>query len=69
MGDDTVPLRVKEIAQSQGLTLTQLHQKTNLSYNTVMNYWHGQVRQMGWSTLVELARVLGVKPKDLIADE
>jgi DNA-binding Xre family transcriptional regulator len=64
-----VPLIVKKLGQEQGHNITSLAKKSELSVDAVRLYWRGDLERIDWSTLVKLSKALGVKPKDLIADE
>jgi transcriptional regulator with XRE-family HTH domain len=62
-------LRVKEIAESQGLNIQTLAQKAQLSYTTVLNVWHDKPDQLNRGTLDMLAIALGVKVPDLFGGD
>ncbi len=65
--------QIKELAEAQGLNISQLVLKANrmsptsrLSYPTVHALWHNRTRRPDLDTLVALARALGVEPGELI---
>lgn len=62
-------LRVKDIAEQQGLNITTLGRKAELAYGTVHAIWHDKADQLNKRTLVRLARALDVKVADLFADD
>lgn len=62
-------LRVKEIAEEQGLDIAKLARRADLGYGTVHALWNGNTESPGLKTLAAIARVLGVRTGDLIADE
>ncbi len=68
-----VRLQVKELAEAQGLNISQLTLKANrltpgakLSYPTVHALWHNRTQRPDLGTLAVVARALGVQPGDLI---
>lgn len=61
-------LRVKEVAQSQGINIQQLAERAKLSYDTVLKYWHNQVRRVDLSTLEALAIALNVSSLELLEE-
>ncbi len=59
-------LRVKEVANEKGLSLTKLSQRSEVAYNTVRRLWREPYTDVTISTLQRLADVLGVTVNDLI---
>ena len=71
-------LRVKELAESQGLNMSQLQRKSGVTMPSVRRYWYntrdgkveGQaLQEVDLTVLVAIAGVLGVKMRDLFTDE
>ncbi len=62
-------LRVRELAEAQGLDIAKLARRADLGYGTVHALWNGTTASPGLKTLAAIARVLGVRTGDLIADE
>ena len=62
-------LRVKELAEGQGLNILTLSQKTQLAYSTVLGLWHDRTDQLNRKTLDRLAIALGVRVSDLFGGE
>jgi len=62
-------LRIKELAEAQGLNITTLARKAELSYTTAHALWHDTAKQWNRDTLNSVARVLGCRVSDLIAGE
>jgi transcriptional regulator with XRE-family HTH domain len=58
-------LRVKEIAESQGLTIYALAKKADLKWPTVAGYWHDEKVQYDKRALDNIAAALGVTVSDL----
>ena len=59
-------LRVKEVANEKGISLTKLSQRSEVAYNTVRRLWREPYTDVTLSTLQRLANVLGVTVNDLI---
>jgi DNA-binding Xre family transcriptional regulator len=59
-------LRVKEVANEKGISLTKLSQRSEVAYNTVRRLWREPYTDVTISTLQRLANVLGVTVNDLI---
>ncbi len=62
-------LRVRELAEAQGLDIAKLARRADLGYGTVHALWNGTTESPGLKTLAAIARVLGVRTGDLIVDE
>lgn len=59
-------LRIKEVAQEKGISLTKLSQRSEVAYNTVRRVWRDPFTDVTLSTLQRLADVLGVDVRELI---
>ncbi len=59
-------LRVKEVAQEKGISLTKLSQRSEVAYNTVRRVWRDPFTDVTLSTLQRLADVLGVDVRELV---
>ena len=59
-------LRVKEVANEKGISLTKLSQRSEVAYNTVRRVWREPYADVNISTLQRLADVLGVHVNDLL---
>jgi DNA-binding Xre family transcriptional regulator len=62
-------LRVKEIAEAQGMNQAKLQIKAEINMGVLRRYWYGQTGQVTFEVLEKLARALGVKPLDLLVDD
>lgn len=62
-------LRVKELAEAQGLNILALSQRTQLAYSTVHGLWHDRTDQLNRRTLDRVAVVLGVRVAELFGGE
>ena len=57
--------RIKEVLEEKGITQTGLAEQLGKSYNMVNGYVQNR-NQPRLEVLFEIARILGVDPKDLI---
>ncbi len=62
-------LRVRELAEAQGLNITTLARKAELSYTTAHALWHDRTDQLNRKTLDRLARALGVQVSELFGGD
>jgi DNA-binding Xre family transcriptional regulator len=63
-----VRLRVKEIAADKGLSMTRLHPKSEVAYNTIRRIFRDPYVEVTTTTLMRLANALGVSTAELIED-
>ncbi len=61
-------LRVKEIAESKGFTMSSLSRRSDVSFRTIKRYWKDPYFKANTDTLHKIARALGVPTSDLIED-
>jgi DNA-binding Xre family transcriptional regulator len=59
-------LRVKEVANRKGISMTKLSQRSEVAYNTVRRLWRDPYTDVTLSTLQRLADVLGVAVSELL---
>jgi DNA-binding Xre family transcriptional regulator len=64
-----VRLRIQELATEQGLNQFQLVLKAQVTPSLLNRYWNGKTDKVTLSELAKIARALGVRTGDLIADE
>jgi putative transcriptional regulator len=60
--------RIKEVLEEKGKTQTWLSENLFKSYNMVNSYVQNR-QQPRLEVLFEIAKILGVKPKDLLKDK
>ncbi len=60
-----IRLRVKEIAESQGVNMSKLSRKSDVQYNTIRQIWDKPERDILLSTLEKIAVALDVPISDL----
>ncbi len=58
-------LRVKEIAESKGISRTKLARLTEMQYESINGMWNNPQRDVSLSTLLKLAHALQVAVSDL----
>ena len=58
--------RVREIAEPERWNAKKLAEATGLAYGTVYPIWTNQATRADLKTIEAIARVLGVKPGDLL---
>jgi transcriptional regulator with XRE-family HTH domain len=59
-------LRIREIAQSKGISMGLLSRKSNVTINVVRQVWRNDQYDISFSTLQKIAAALGVRVQDLI---
>ena len=59
-------LRIKEVAEAQGLDIAKLSRRADLAYRTVWQLWNEPDRDVTINTLQKLADALGVSIHALI---
>lgn len=60
--------RVKELAESQGMNITQLANKAGMAYSMVYGIWTNKTQRPALTTLESIAKALGVPVWALFAD-
>jgi DNA-binding Xre family transcriptional regulator len=60
-----VKLRVREIAEAQGLNAHALSVKAGIAYSTITDVWHDRIRRIDKKTIDRLCRALSVPPGEL----
>ncbi len=63
-----IRIRLKEVAEEKGLSMTKLSQRSEVSYNTVKSLFRDPYRPISTEVLERLAKALGVSPLDLLED-
>lgn len=61
-------LKIKEIAQSKGIGLTKLHNRSEVAYNIVREVWRNPYTGVTLLTVSRLAYALDVRTVDVIED-
>ena len=60
-----VRLKVKEIAQAQGISMAKLSRMSDLNPQTLRSIYSNPFRDVAFSTLLKLAKALNVDVADL----
>ena len=61
-------LKVKEVATAKGWTQTKLSRAADLNAKTVSDLFHNPYKDVAFSTLLKIAKVLGVDVSELIEE-
>jgi DNA-binding Xre family transcriptional regulator len=61
-----IRLKIKEVAQQKGYSMSRLSRESNMAYKTIQTIWRDPNHEVTTTTLNKLARTLGVDPSDLI---
>jgi transcriptional regulator with XRE-family HTH domain len=61
-------LRVRAVAEAKGYTIQRLHQEAGIAYDTVLKYWHGEIRRIDTKTLAALAKALQTTSLELLEE-
>jgi len=59
-------LRVKEVAEAQGLNRNQLQLKSGVTLPLLTRYWNSTTTEVKLDALEKIAKALGVCPGELI---
>ncbi len=62
-------LKLREIAEGQGLNMSQLQRKSGLTMGMIRRYWRNETTEVSLEALDKLAELLGVGPGELLTDE
>lgn len=61
-----IRLKIKEVAQQKGYSMSRLSRESNMAYKTIQTIWRDPHHEVTTTTLNKLARTLGVDPSELI---
>lgn len=61
-----IRLRIKQVAQQKGYSMSRLSRESNMAYKTIQTIWRDPYHEVTTTTLNKLARTLGVDPSELI---
>ena len=62
-------LRVKEIAEVQGLNRNQLQLRSGVTLPLLTRYWNNKTTEVKLDALEKIAKALGIHPRDLFTLE
>jgi transcriptional regulator with XRE-family HTH domain len=61
-------LRVKEVMEAKGLTMTRLSRLADVNYKTIVGIVRDPYREVEYKTLYKIAKALGVEVGELIEE-
>jgi DNA-binding Xre family transcriptional regulator len=61
-----IRLKIKEVAQQKGFSMSRLSRESNMAYKTIQTIWRDPYHEVTTTTLNKLARTLVVDPSELI---
>ena len=61
-----IRLKIREVAQQKGFSMSRLSRESNMAYKTIQTIWRNPNHEVTTTTLNKLARTLGVDPSELI---
>ncbi len=61
-----IRLKIKEVAQQKGFSMSRLSRESNMAYKTIQTIWRDPYHEVTTTTLNKLARTLRVDPSELI---
>jgi len=61
-----IRLKIKEVAQRKGYSMSRLSRESNMAYKTIQTIWRDPYHEVTTTTLNKLARTLEVDPSELI---
>src|SRR5579883_2034613 len=61
-------LRVKEVAQARGFTMSRLQRAADINLKTMQAIWHNPQHDASLKTLDKIAKALGVPITELLED-
>ncbi|WP_069804137.1 MULTISPECIES: helix-turn-helix domain-containing protein [Thermogemmatispora] len=63
-----IRLRVKEVAQAKGVSMSRLSRISDVNYKTIQQIWRDPFREVSIKTIEKLAKALEVPSHELIED-
>lgn len=61
-----IRLKIREVAQQKGFSMSRLSRESNMAYKTIQTIWRDPNHEVTTTTLNKLAHTLGVHPSELI---
>jgi DNA-binding Xre family transcriptional regulator len=61
-----IRLKIKEVAQQKGFSMSRLSRESNMAYKTIQTIWRDPYHEVTTTTLNKLAHTLEVDPSELI---
>ncbi len=63
-----VRLRVRDIAEQKGMSMSKLSRISDVNYKTIQHIWRDPYQGINTKTLERIAKALGVATSELIED-
>ena len=63
-----VRLRIREIAEQKGISMSKLSRNADVNYKTIQHIWRDPYQGVNTKTLERIAKALGVSTAELIED-
>ncbi len=64
-----VKLIIKELAEKQHISQSRLQRESGITMPQLRRYWYNESESVVLDALARIAKVLGVKPGDLIVED
>ncbi len=64
-----IKIRLQELAQAQGLNLSQVQRRSGLTMTLVRRYWRNETSSVSLEALDVLSNLLHIAPGDLLVKE
>ena len=64
-----IRMKVREIAEAQGLNMQALSDKSGIAYSSIIDLWYDRARVYHKRTLHRLCVALNVTPGDLLVED
>jgi DNA-binding Xre family transcriptional regulator len=64
-----VRLIIKELAEQKQISQSRLQREAGVTMNQLRRYWNNESESVVLDALARIAKVLGVKPGDLIIED
>jgi transcriptional regulator with XRE-family HTH domain len=66
---ENMRLRIKEVAEAQGLNRNQLQLKSGVTLPLLTRYWNNTTTEIRLEALEKIAKALGVNPRELLISD
>ena len=63
-----IRLKIKEVAQQKGFSMSRLSRESNMAYKTIQTIWRDPYHGLNTKTLERIAQALEVPTSELIED-
>lgn len=63
-----VKLRIRELAEAQGLNIQELANRSGIAYSSALDLWYDRVQRIDKKTIARVSKALGVRPGDLFGE-